>query len=215
MTTIRNRFGSLAIIAGFMMLPGFVHAQETATLPQAGRVPLTAANIKRLESFSDTQLEALLNTLAATPTISADSLPSKGMAGNFLSLAHPNWPPLPGDIRQIPVWNLGSASNSCFYLLDDLDYPESSNTGQGMRAMDDGAPNPGFDGTNSGCGSSGFQPQAFNTNGLWLEITNVADGLVYLNLHNATNEVYAIWTTTNLLANWNVETEVWPTDPAM
>ena len=49
-----------------------------------------------------------------------------------------------------------------------------------------------------------------DTNSLWLEITNVANGLAYLNLHNATNQVYAIWSTTNLLANWNVETEVWP-----
>ncbi|MGD0251421.1 MAG: hypothetical protein ABSC01_01850, partial [Verrucomicrobiota bacterium] len=47
---------------------------------------------------------------------------------------------------------------------------------------------------------------------LWLEITNVSNGLVYLNLHNATNQVYAIWSTTDLLANWQVETEVWPTN---
>jgi hypothetical protein len=48
-----------------------------------------------------------------------------------------------------------------------------------------------------------------------LEITNVSNGWSYLNLHNATNQVYAIWGTTNLalpFASWNVETEVWPTD---
>jgi hypothetical protein len=33
-----------------------------------------------------------------------------------------------------------------------------------------------------------------------------------LNLHNGTNLVYAIWSTTNLLAGWQVETEVWPTN---
>ena len=51
----------------------------------------------------------------------------------------------------------------------------------------------------------------FDTNGLWLEITNVANGWAYLNLHNATNQVYAIETTTNLLTSWQVEKELWPT----
>ena len=51
----------------------------------------------------------------------------------------------------------------------------------------------------------------------WLELklTGVSNGLAYLNLYNATNQVYGIWSTTNLLANWNVETEVWPTNPAV
>jgi len=51
----------------------------------------------------------------------------------------------------------------------------------------------------------------FPTNGLWLEITGVSNGAAGFNLHNATNQVYAIWSTTNLLGNWNVETELWPT----
>lgn len=61
-------------------------------------------------------------------------------------------------------------------------------------------------------------PQAFvaPTNivysGLALQITNVSNGLAYLNLLNATNWVYAIWSTTNLLTGWQVETEIWPTD---
>lgn len=52
----------------------------------------------------------------------------------------------------------------------------------------------------------------FDTNSLWLEITNVSDGVAYLNLHNATNQVYAIWSTTNLVGGWNVESELWPTN---
>jgi len=54
-----------------------------------------------------------------------------------------------------------------------------------------------------------------DTNALWLEITNVSNGCSYLNLHNATNQVYAIWSTINLtmpFSAWQVETEVWPTD---
>lgn len=47
---------------------------------------------------------------------------------------------------------------------------------------------------------------------LWLEITNVADGLAYFNLWNGTNQVYAIWAAPNPLGPWTVETEVWPTN---
>ena len=50
---------------------------------------------------------------------------------------------------------------------------------------------------------------------LWLEITNVAGGLVDLNLHNGTNQVYALWVTTNLLTTWQVERELWPTNSEM
>lgn len=53
------------------------------------------------------------------------------------------------------------------------------------------------------------------TNELWLEITNVAIGLAYLNLHHGTNQVYAIWSTTNLalpFSQWQVATEVFPTN---
>ncbi len=49
-----------------------------------------------------------------------------------------------------------------------------------------------------------------DTNALWLEITNVSSSTVFANLHNATNQVYAIWGTTNLLTTWRVEMELWP-----
>ena len=49
-----------------------------------------------------------------------------------------------------------------------------------------------------------------NPNVLWLEITNYDGNFAYLNLHNGTNLVYAIWSSTNLLTGWQVETELWP-----
>ena len=55
----------------------------------------------------------------------------------------------------------------------------------------------------------------WDTNQLWLEITNVTTDTTFANLHNATNQVYAIWSASDLalpLSNWNVETELWPTD---
>jgi hypothetical protein len=85
-------------------------------------------------------------------------------------------------------------------------------------AMGMDIPFPGGDG--SGDGGDGPLPMfsssySIDTNSLWLEITNVANGGSYLNLHNGTNQVYAIWSTTNLsipFSNWQVEREVWPTD---
>jgi hypothetical protein len=87
-----------------------------------------------------------------------------------------------------------------------------------MQAMGMDVPSPGDDGsTNGGDGSSPMFSSSYSidTNALWLEITNVSNGWSYLNLHNGTNQVYAIWSTTNLstpFANWQVETEVWPTN---
>ena len=54
-----------------------------------------------------------------------------------------------------------------------------------------------------------------NPNVLWLEITNYDGNFAYLNLHNGTNLVYAIWSSTNLLTGWQVETELWPAQAAV
>ena len=72
-------------------------------------------------------------------------------------------------------------------------------------------PSPG-DGTNGDGGDdyTNYVLCTFDTNQLWLEITNVANGLACFNLHNSTNQVYAVWGTTDLLAGWNVEMELWP-----
>jgi hypothetical protein len=49
------------------------------------------------------------------------------------------------------------------------------------------------------------------SNDLWLEISGITNGMTYLNLHNATDEVYEVWSKVDLLApSWNIEQEVWP-----
>ena len=59
---------------------------------------------------------------------------------------------------------------------------------------------------------SSMMTPAYDTNGLWLEMTNLANGWSYFNLHNGTNFVYAILSTTSLAGGtWNVETELFPT----
>ena len=57
-----------------------------------------------------------------------------------------------------------------------------------------------------------YEMPPLDTSGLYLEITNVADGLAFFNLRNGTNQVYAIWSTSDLAAGWNVVAEVWPTN---
>lgn len=199
----------VASIAGVML----VHAQETTT---SAAIPSSPANLPLLESYSDAQLEQVLNDLAAMPLIWPTNLPNHGIGGTYWSLAHPDWPPLPGTFGT-PVWNLTPHSDSTmsadsadsglaaptgsgFYLLDDIDYP----------------PIPDGD-TNSGGGYlpafSGGTP--INTNLLWLQITNVAENTVYANLNHATDFVYQIFSLTNLsmataVSNWNTETEVFP-----
>jgi len=206
MRTIRNSFGSLAIIGGFIVLLGFVHAQETATSIQAGTISLTGTDVAMFKSLSNAQLETLVNALEAMPTVSADSLPRGGMTGTFYSLQHPEWPPLPCDMNGSLVWKLGGGS----FLLNDLavNYTKSqlksSAVGGGMSAMDAPSP-PGFGegdgGTNSGGGfSSNFQPQVFTTNDLWLQVqmTNTTVSLTIHRPWNVTNGVYDLFDTTNL-----------------
>ena len=109
------------------------------------------------------------------------------------------------------------------FLLDDTNESDDSTviapqmaTGRsgrvGMTATDSSAP-PIPNGSSGTNGSGGFTNSAspFNTNLLWLQITNVSSGIAYANLHNATDQVYAVWSTTDLtvpFSIWPVETEV-------
>ena len=84
-----------------------------------------------------------------------------------------------------------------------------------MSSLSDGPPIPGEDGgggTNEWGGGTTFNAYQYTTNDLWLEITNVSNGLSYYNLHNATNLVYAILTTTNVLTPFAPELDLWPSD---
>jgi hypothetical protein len=175
------------------------HAQETAT---TGTISLTDNN-PNVGLMSDFEVE--LQAIEMTTPALANSIPR---FGTFYSAQHAPgtaepWPPLPGSMG-LRAWPLGDDG---VFLLDDLaknyDAPVNANLkfGSRMSAMDD-------------LGGGDFAP-AFSipTNGLWLEITNVANGLAYLNLHHATNKVYEIWSKTDLAAtNWNIELEVSPTN---
>jgi hypothetical protein len=65
-----------------------------------------------LAQLSDAQLSALVQKLQSTPQLEPSVVPRNG---NFYSLAHPEWPPLPGDVKNDSVWKIGSDS----FLVDD------------------------------------------------------------------------------------------------
>jgi hypothetical protein len=87
------------------------------------------------------------------------------------------------------VWDLGNGN----YLLDDVDFQPQFFSG-GRTMEDYGPPAPpgagggGEGGTNSsGGGSSAY---VFPTNGLWLQITGITNGVACLTLNNGTDYVY-------------------------
>ena len=124
-----------------------------------------------------------LSAIEATTPISNDSLPlgATYYSAQMLS-AGSAVPPMPGSMGY-DAWQIDSNT----FLLDDLD----SGFGGRFHAMDDSSPpDLGDDGTND-CPAYTNTYQ-FPTNDLWLEITNVSDGLATVNLHNATDYVYEV-----------------------
>ena len=153
-------------------------------------------------------LAALVAVLAQTTPTPVESLPRYG---TFYSAQNPQWPPLPDNDNQLAAWGLGDG----VYVLADLQFDYQAQAQLQRGAMVDPPPIPGGDDGDGGGGGvypPSYGGYGYDTNGLWLELTNVAAGLAYLNLHHATNQVYALWSTTNLPAGWQVETEVWPTN---
>ncbi len=148
-----------------------------------------------------------LSAVEASAPIPAESVPK---AGIFYSAQYPNLPPVPGNFNSLPAWSLGNG----VYLLDDVDSGSQAQSGIGMGAMDSGVPAPpggwgdGGDGTNSPGGAS--SSYVIPTNGLYLTITGLSNGIVSLNLNNATDMVYEIWSTVSLTNPvWSIEQEVW------
>jgi len=200
---------SLTIVALLSMtgIAGLMLAQEASITTVA--LPTSHMDLASIEHYSDAQLTQLLAELAATPLTLPTNLPNQGRGGTYWSLAHPNWPPLPGAFGT-PVWVLGSSSTSSsamslaadatvssdsgsgFYLLDDVDYPPFPGSGGGDT-------NGYYDYSNS------FQSQVFTTNDLWLEITGTTNtgsslkaGLVIHLPWNVGYNIYNLYATTNL-----------------
>jgi hypothetical protein len=155
---------------------------------------------------------------AAAVATQSDPLPPSEVppAGMFYSAQNLNLPPAPGNFNQLSAWYLG---NGC-YLLDDLDGDVQAQSLAGNRTKDDGPPSPGDGGGGSGSGGDGSTNNysySFPTNGLWMQAIGLGltNNIVYLNLNNATDFVYEVFSTTSLSMtnnplDWNIEQEVFP-----
>jgi hypothetical protein len=190
---------------------GLLHAQETATPVQGG----TAS----VNSMSDT--EVMLQAIESVPPSPASTV-QRG--GTFYSAKHAPgtrlaWPPLPGNMNQLPVWNLGDG----VYLLDDLQENDSaplmpSRMAGGMGMAADGPVPPGFTG-GGGSGTNVFYSDSFNfstTNygtNLWLEITNVGNQQFRIIAHNPVQDWIQLFSKTNLTDNdWTVAEDNYSSD---
>ena len=92
---------TLSVLFICIVVSSFVRAQESAVSVQ----PQPAA----------TDFETLLQVLEATKPFPATATPK---SGTFYTVQNgENWPPLPGNLMDLPFWDLGDG----FYLLDDRD----------------------------------------------------------------------------------------------
>ena len=206
MKPIRNVPGGLLIISGLVAALNFLHAQEAA-MPDQSIQTATAT-------------DAMLQAAESLPTIPATDAPQ---AGTFWSAQHApgtgsEWPPMPTNIRNVPLWDLGDG----VYLLDDLQVnysqPVKSKTtvrsGGGMQAMDLSPPDDGGDTNDEGGFTNNFQAHIYTTNDLWLQIIACTNHTASLVIHppwNVTNGVYDLHYCTNLDApiawQWLLRTE--------
>jgi hypothetical protein len=195
--------------AGLVFVTGLIfilHAQDATldtALPvqaaalQVEPLPLTAKDIRILPLLSDKDLATFIEAMVLTPTIEPEDLPP--FAPGFWSLQNPNWPPLPGNIKSVPAWQLNDGS----FLLSDLDTDYSGRkkkTGGGMQRMSMDPSDPGDGGGTYTPSFASYAPIDFSTN-LWLAITNVANNIADLLISNTVADVlYEIQGKPDLLA---------------
>ena len=99
--------GICAVILATVLHAGLVTTGTTAGTGTVTKKPVHTQEI-------DPTLAAQLATVEQLPTMAATTIPR--FAGTYYSAQCPFWPPLPGNILGLPVWNLG---DNC-YLVDDL-----------------------------------------------------------------------------------------------
>ena len=113
---------------------------------------------------------------------------------------------------------LEALANTVLNLIDEVQTATATRELRQMySALGMDAP-PGFDDPGEGGDYTNQFTSTFciDTNLLWLELTNVSNGTVHALLHSGTNQfttnqVFAIWATTNLatpFSGWQVETEL-------
>jgi hypothetical protein len=172
----------VAIVLGVVGIAGLMlaHAQQTGTSGTTTR--------KNAEAISP-ELAAELKLVEQLPTVEQSTLPYDGRGGTYYSAQCPYWPPLPDNIFNLPVWNLGDG----YYLLNDLavDYPALSATT--AATMSDMA---------RPMGGGRFSPDFSTDNGPYLTIGPTGtNGVFLITVFNNTGPAnYELWWTP-VLAN--------------
>src|ERR1035438_2751006 len=196
--TLNRIVARALIVAGFLFgaTIGFAQAMQetadsfssiylTATPVQAQPISMDFEDVSAISSLSDAQMATFVNALNATPLISCDALPRNGLIGNFFSLQHPDWPPLPMNSSQSPVWQMNG-----FYLMSDANYDYDADSAislaagpqmrMGAMGADDisppGAGEGGDDATNTPADSP--QPMMDYGPNLWIAQAHITNSLL-------------------------------------
>ena len=203
-------FAALLINASAPAQDAFSSINLTPSPLQSGPLSLSVTDVITFKSFSDDQLAALITVLDATPQIPCADLPRRGMMGNFFSLEHPEWPPLPMDSSHSPVWPINGG-----YLVNDVNYNYDAASAMSLATSpqmqtstqsDDGLLPPGAgggSGTNSYTpNDSPYTPPDYGTN-LWIAETAVVSNSVAGIISNSTPGVeLELQYTTDLTQPW-------------
>ncbi len=207
MKSIRNSAAALFIFGGLVV--SLLHAQAQTT--QDSIVQITAeSNGLSLVSPSDLPDAGTFWVVDTNgvlcpnpcPPPNAANLPIYGIADNeFLVDATGGQVSTDGQSVQDALAALADAVNNLINQVQASLAPQTMARAFGMSAEMDSP--------------SDASPMlaTFDTSGLYLQITNMANGLAYLSLMNGTDYVYEIYSKTDLTAtNWNITGEVFPTD---
>ena len=207
-----------AILAGMGLILGFIfilHAQETAmpvqtsapdsivqvTAESQGLSLIAPSDLPEMGTFWMVDSNGVLSPNPCPPPAAA-SLPVYDLTGDgstFLVDATGGQVATDGQQSvQDALAALSDAVNNLISQVQTALAPRTMARAFGMAAAMDSV--------------SDLSPLAasFDTNQLWLEITNYDSNFAYLNLHNGTDFVYCVWSSTNLSGGWQVESELFP-----
>src|SRR5487761_2250487 len=199
MKPIRKIFGSLFILGGCVVLLNLLHAQAADTTAiQVEPLSLTPADLQAFTSLSEAQVTALISALDATPTIPAAAVPK---SATLWSLAHPTWPPLPGDIHGLPVWPMAEGNA---YLLNDVGFNYTPQTKPTVARRTMSLAPPGFAGSGTnGSGTNSYSLSSYTVidygTNLWIAEVSVTNGcLAGIGSNTLADVQYEIQSRTNL-----------------
>ncbi len=191
--------GKIKIMKATIQILSTVLAFFLSLTPLSAQRNVSIAKMDALDRAAD--LAVMLEALATVEPVKFDTLPKNRrgqviVMGGFVSMQHPEWPPLPGNFYNLDVWPLGEGH----FVLDDrqVDYAALEREARLAEAADlEAAPQLRMM-------SSSLNSYAYG-NPVYLTNLVVTAGLTAaFDIAGGTNNVpYDIQMTTNLLSAWN------------